>query len=90
MSNNMIKNVYIKNSDLIQHKICVLINAILDTGYSPFVLKRSIIIPIIKYKNKEWFDTNNFRPITVSNLFTQILEKVILGCCRNLLNTSNL
>jgi hypothetical protein len=38
MSNNMIKNVYIKNSDLIQHKICVLINAMLDTGYTPFVL----------------------------------------------------
>ncbi len=78
------------NFELIQHKIRLLINAILGTEYAPKLLNRSIITPIIKDKCKKEFDTNNFRPISVSNIFAQILEKVILENCSNLLKTSNL
>jgi hypothetical protein len=78
MCNNMIKYV---NSDLIQDKIMLLINAIIGTCYTPKMLNRSVIIPIIKDKNKKEFDKNNFRPISVSNVFVQILEKVILQKC---------
>jgi hypothetical protein len=85
MFNNIIEKV---NSELIQHKIRLLINAILGTGYTPKLLNRSIIIPIIKDKSKKEFDTNNFRPISVSNVFAQILEKLILENCSNLLKSS--
>ena len=51
----------------------------------PSLLNRSIM----KDKNKKQFDANNFRPISVSNVFAQILEKVIFESCNNLLNTSN-
>jgi hypothetical protein len=50
MNNNMAKNV---NSELIQYKISLLINAILYTGYTTKNLNRTIIIPIIKDKNKK-------------------------------------
>ena len=85
MNNNMVKTI---NSELIQHKITNLINAILNTGYTPELLNRSIIIPIIKDKTKAEFDKNNFRPISISNVFAQILEKVILQKCKELENTS--
>jgi hypothetical protein len=81
----MVKTI---NSDLIQHKITNLINAILNTGYTPELLNRSIIIPIIKDKTKAEFDKNNFRPISISNVFAQILEKVILQKCKELEKTS--
>jgi hypothetical protein len=86
MNNNMVKTI---NSELIQNKITNLINAILNTGYTPEFLNRSIIIPIIKDKTKTEFDKNNFRPISISNVFAQILEKVILLKCKELENTSN-
>jgi hypothetical protein len=87
MCNNMVKII---NSEIIQHKITTLINAILNTGYTPKLLNRSIIIPIIKDRNKEEFDCNNYRPISVSNVIAQILEKVILLKCKELENTSEL
>jgi methyl coenzyme M reductase alpha subunit len=43
MNNNMVKRV---NSELIQYKISLLINAILYTGYTPKNLNRTIILPI--------------------------------------------
>jgi hypothetical protein len=82
--------VKVINSEIIQHKITTLINAILNTGYTPKLLNRSIIIPIIKDRNKEEFDCNNYRPISVSNVIVQILEKVIFLKFKELQNTSEL
>ncbi len=75
MNNKMVKT---DNSDLIQYKISLLFNAILYTGYTPKNLNRTIIILIIKDKNKKEFDKDNYRPISISNVKSQILEKVIL------------
>ena len=85
MNNNMIKG---SNSELCYDKITTLINAILNTGYIPKNLNRSIIIPIIKDKTKKTFEVNNYRPISVSNVLAQILEKVILLKCSKLYNSS--
>jgi len=53
------------------------------------VLNTSIIIPIIKDKNKILFDKNNYRPISVSNVLAQILEKIILLNCPAINATSS-
>ncbi len=87
MSNNILK---FTNLEVVQHKIMVLINAILNTGYTPKTLNRSIIIPKMKDKNRKDFDKNNFRPISVSNVFAQILKKFILLKCNTLFITSKL
>ena len=87
MNNNMVKSV---NSEVIQYKISLLINAILYTGYTPKNLNRTIIIPIIKDKNKKEFDKDNYRPISISNVIAQILEKVILLKCKILFKSDDL
>jgi hypothetical protein len=79
ISNNMVKNI--EGNGLI-HKIKTLINAILCSGRIPKGLNRSIIVPIIKDKNEKIFNSNNYRPISVSNVIAQILEKVILINCQ--------
>ena len=86
LSNNMIKNV---GSELIINKIKTLINAILYSGLIPKHFNRSVIIPIIKDKQKKKFDVNNYRPISVSNVFAQLLEKIILMNCPILKESSD-
>ena len=39
----------------------------------------TVIVPIIKDKNKRIGDTNNYRPIGLSNIFTQIFEYVLVN-----------
>ncbi len=73
MNNNMVKTI---NSDLIQHKITNLINAILNTGYTPELLNRSIII---KDKTKAEFDKNNFSRQTRQNF--SLASKIICQHC---------
>jgi hypothetical protein len=41
-------------------------------------LNRSIIKPIIKDQKKNTSDPNNIRPISISNCFAQIFEKLII------------
>ena len=78
---NMIKN---GKSPLLIKLIKTLMNAIFCSGHVPSNFNRSIINPIIKDKKKKVFDTNNFRPISISNCFAQIFERLILKLSPNL------
>ena len=53
----------------------------------PTLLNISIIKPIIKDMKKKTDDYSNLRPISISNCFAQILEKLILLNSPNLLKT---
>jgi len=86
MNNNMLKMIFV--NDLVIEKIKLFVNLILYTGYIPKTLNTSIIIPIIKDKSMNQFDKNNYRPISVSNVLVQILEKVILVNCPIINNSS--
>jgi hypothetical protein len=86
MNNNMLKMIFV--NDLVIEKIKLFVNLILYTGYIPKTLNTSIIIPIIKDKSMNQFDKNNYRPISVSNVLAQILEKVILVNCPIINNSS--
>ena len=37
----------------------------------------SVIVPVIKDKNKRISDKNNYRPICLSNVITKVLERVL-------------
>ena len=50
----------------------------LFSGKVPDKLNVSIIKPILKDQHKNTDDLNNIRPISISNCFAQILEKLIL------------
>ena len=85
ISSNMIKNGKLP---ILIYLIKCLINAILCSGHIPLGFNRTIINPIIKDKNKKTFDKNNYRPISISNCFSQIFERVILKLSPNLQLTS--
>ena len=75
VSNNMVQNI---ERNVIIHQIKTIINAILCSGRIPKDLNRSNIVPTIKDKNETCFNANNYRPVSVSIVIVQILEKVIL------------
>jgi hypothetical protein len=85
ISNNMIKKTM---SDRLIQVLKDLFNAILCSGIIPDNQNRSIIIPIVKDKNKKVFDVNNLRPISISNCFAQMLERIILYKSKFLYDTS--
>ena len=67
-----------------------LMSAILVHGYVPKSMLKSVIIPIIKNKNKRISDKDNYRPICLANVFTKVVEKVLYSRMEGYLqSTSN-
>ena len=60
--------------------LSILMSAVLIHGHVPRSAKRSVLVPIINNKNKRITDRDNYRPICLSNVFTKVIEKVLL--CR--------
>ena len=85
LSTNMIKNAI----NVLSHYITKLINMILAKNIIPNGFNHCIIVPIKKNKNIKNFDCDNFRPLSVSNVFAQILEAVILKKTPNLDKINN-
>ena len=54
-----------------------LVTAMLVHGFLPESMLHSVIVPIIKNKNKSISDKNNYRPIALSNVCTKVLENVL-------------
>ena len=62
-------------------------SAILDRGYVPKYMLKSVIIPIIKNKNKCIRDKDDYRHICLANVFTKVVLKVLYSrrvCIYNL------
>ena len=57
--------------------ISILISAMLIHSCIPKHILTSVMVPIIKNKNKSSTDKNNYRPICISNVFTKIVKKVL-------------
>jgi hypothetical protein len=70
----------LKNTTTIKFKYYLLafFNQLLSTNTIPTDFNISIIKPILKDTEKSSNDTNNIRPISISNCFAQFLEKLIL------------
>ena len=50
--------------------VLLLMSAVLTHGHVPRSAIRSVLVPIIKNKNKRITDKDNYRPICLSNVFT--------------------
>ena len=72
---NITKQDIIKLFSVIGETLVNLINKILENGIFPEELKTSKITPI--YKKGRHDDVNNYRPISILNTFSKILEKII-------------
>ena len=70
--------------------LAVLVSAILVHGRVPTSMLESVIVPIVKNKIKRITDKDNYRTICLANVFTKVLEKVLLNRLQNwLLTTCN-
>jgi hypothetical protein len=72
---NMVKN---GNSYSLIRLLKSLFNSIICSGFIPTDFNRVIINPIIKDNKKKAFEINNYRPVSISNCFSQIFERIIL------------
>ena len=69
--------------------LALLLTSIFVHGYLPEMLIQSVIVPIIKNKNKRISDKNNYRPIGLSNICTKIIESVLMKRMESCLTTTN-
>src|SRR5688500_9001577 len=54
--------------------VCFLFNLFLKYGYVPSVFTDAVLIPLLKDKNKNLSDVNNYRAITLSNSISKIFD----------------
>jgi hypothetical protein len=57
--------------------ISILFSLFVAYGYVPDAFHRATIIPLVKCKNGDLSDANNYRAIALSNAMTKILESVL-------------
>jgi len=72
ISNNFLRSF----NAVISQPLSILINSILTTNMFPDVLKQAVIVPVPKNKKA---DGKNFRPISLINTTSRIIERFILN-----------
>ena len=65
-----------------------LVSSIVVHGLVPHNTNESVIVPIIKDKNKRVNDKSNYRPICLSNICSKIIEVVIFNRIGTFLQSS--
>ena len=68
--------------------LSILMSAILIHGRVSSAMLKSVMIPIVKNKNKHITDKENYRPICLANVFTKVIENVLLSRLQNWLSTT--
>ena len=68
--------------------LSILMSAILIHGRVPSALLKSMMSPIVKNKNKHITDKENYRPTCLANVFTKVIENVLLSRLQNWLSTT--
>ena len=53
--------------------LSILLSALLVHGRVPSDILKSVMVPIVKNKNKRVSDKENYRPICLANVFTKVL-----------------
>jgi hypothetical protein len=84
LSSRMIKNC---NNFIIATKLLFFFRFIFTHGVIPDDINITHIIPIKKDKNKSINDTNNLRPISISNTLAQIFERLLMTKINSINNT---
>ena len=59
--------------------LSTLVTSIVVHGHVPESMNESVIVPIIKDKNKRVNDKRNYRPICLSNICSKIIEVVLFN-----------
>ena len=74
-------------------KLCVLMSMVISSifthGFIPRSMMDSVIVPVIKNKNKRINDKGNYRPICLSTVCSKIVEMAIARRLSDSLNSSH-
>ena len=73
---------------LICTSLCNIFNLSLSTGTIPKYLKIAKVTPIFKRGSRD--NMNNYRPISVLNIFAKILEKCVYNRIINFIDNNNI
>ena len=68
--------------------LSLLMSSMLVHGGVPSAMLKSVMIAIVKNKNKHITDKENYRPICLANVFTKVIENVLLSRLQNWLSTT--
>ena len=68
-------NILFSNVDLITTPLIHCINASFESGIFPDCLKTALVVPL--YKKKSRTDCTNYRPVSLLNSLSKLIEKVI-------------
>ena len=58
--------------------LSMIFNAMFVHGYVPSQLMNTVIVPLVKNKNGNCADKNNYRPVALSTAISKLLERIIL------------
>ena len=74
-------------------KLCVLMSMVISSifthGFIPRSMMESVIVPVIKNKNKRINDKDNYRPICLSNICSKIVEMALAWRLSDSLHSSH-
>ena len=73
----MIKSAYVMG--LAQKSITICFTCMFKHCYLPIGILNSVIIPLVKNKNGDLSDRNNYRPIALSSMVSKVFENVIIN-----------
>ena len=72
----------------IKFYLSILFNVCLSRGFVPKTYLDILLVPIVKNKNKNIQDINNYRPIALATVIYKLLERYILHCILPSLHSS--
>ena len=58
-------------------------------GHAPESMVETVLVPVLKNKAGDLSDTNNYRPIALSNVISKLIEIIILDRCKMQLSTTD-
>ena len=68
--------------------LAIMVSAMIIHRHLPASAAESVILPVIKEKNKRISDICNYRPICLSNILSKVVENVIMNRTDLLLQTT--
>ena len=74
---------------ILSELMSTIVSPIVVHGHLPQYMNESVIVPIIKDKNKRVTDKTNYRPICLSNVCSKIIEVVIFNRISTFLESSS-
>ena len=68
----------------------ILFNGLLQHSYVPYDFLQGTVTPVVKDKEGDINDSSNYRPVTLSLIFSQLLERLLLIKIGRFLHTDDL